>query len=387
MFNKISCFSPQKMSKKKVCSGKYYHEIVDQNISSESTFESCECTGELISFVRCIFFGFPSAKSIKNHGNKIEDLIITDSKLSRVSAYDLRGFNFLKCLYIRDCEIDELPADLFKNTPRLELINFHNNKIKFIGENLLNPLRSLKFFDLRGNTNIDYIYNSYSNIGSLEELTAKVNVLDKKYSEASRQEIVALKARCDELQNRVITGEDAREAIEKELNNQKRQIEDFGNFVVMLNGKKFKINKKILTKHSKTIAQMIDEKPDAESLELRDISEETFKHILNFFKTGNPPNENANWVELFAASCKLEVDALSAIVALNLEEKVNPENSLEVVNVCNNYNKYEELKMIAFAEFAKNFPHQNLNLELASDPEMLKNLKIKLEMDKLLAEM
>lgn len=69
----------------------------------------------------------------------------------------------------------------------------------------------------------------------------------------------------------------------------------------------------------------------------------------------SPPNENANMVELFSASCRLKMDPLTAIVADRLMNQVNPENAFDVMAICNKYKIYKELQDF-IKMHTKNFP-------------------------------
>jgi hypothetical protein len=362
-----------------------FHTIKKQNIFKNSKFVQSPCLVTEVSsiwFGHCQVFAFPNADAIRNHAIKIDKLYITYSNLAQVTANDLKAFTYLKVLVISHCELEELPGDLFKFTPDLEQLNFNNNKIKYIGEGILKPLRSFSFFGLAGNTNIDYIYCLYTNKGSIKELTEMVNALDK------RKEIAFLKRKAEDAEAEKANLQKRLKSAEETISDLKKKFEEIGNFALKLNEKEFKVNKKFLKAHSKAVERLIEQNPDADSFELHDIGEEAMKELLNYVYTGNVPKENANFVDLFNASCQLEADALSSIVAEILKDKVNPENSLEVLLLCNKFKGYEELKMKAFSEFGKNFPNQKLKPEWASKSEKLKKfLKVKLEMDKTIAEL
>lgn len=97
---------------------------------------------------------------ISDHFKNLVALRIVGCDLRIISKDDLQPCLLLKELLLPDNNIESLPADLFDNTPSLEVLSFSNNKIKFISNQTLTPLMRLKFADFRGNINIDVIYKS-----------------------------------------------------------------------------------------------------------------------------------------------------------------------------------------------------------------------------------
>lgn len=357
-------------------------QVSEQNVFKEFLLmgygpcKSAEiCRG--ICFEFCVFFEFPSYESITSHSEEIETVFINKSKLSRISAIDLKGFDFLTGIFINNCEIEELPGDLFKHTPGLQYISFFSNRIKSIGKDLLKPLRSLKYFNLGKNKCINYCFSANAPLkGSLQELQERIDAMNEndieKKLEALKNENQVLRARCDKLESHLKANPKYQLQLIKE--------EEPKMFVLQVNETEFRVQMQTLQKHSKTIAKLINENPGLETLKLTDISEELVNEILNFMCIGNPPNEKIDPILLLAASCRLEVDVLSDFLAENLQEKVTPDNALDILILCNKYNMYEDLKMKAFVEFEKNFPLLILEPEMASQPEELKKIfKAKME--------
>lgn len=87
------------------------------------------------------------------------DHLSINGGISAISKDDLVGFEKLKFLDLQSCEITSLPSDLFEHTPNLEVVYVSHNKITSIGERLLEPLHSLKYLNLHGNTGIDAVYD------------------------------------------------------------------------------------------------------------------------------------------------------------------------------------------------------------------------------------
>lgn len=123
-----------------------------------------------IALANCKFSGFP--RELPTLFPKLDHVAINGG-LREITKDDLRGFLNLKFLDLQGCEITSLPDDLFENTPNLEVIYLSYNKLSFIGEKLLEPLKSLKYIDFRGNLSINEVYDEDKANGndlSLEDL-------------------------------------------------------------------------------------------------------------------------------------------------------------------------------------------------------------------------
>lgn len=157
-------------------------------------------------------------------------------------------------------------------------------------------------------------------------------------------------------------------------------------YKIIIGAEEFKVHKSFLLAHCPKIASMVRENPQMEVFELNEeeISVESFKEIINFMYIGVAPSPQSNLISLYAASCHLEINTLATIVAGMLKDKIDPDNSFEILIYCNEYGK-EELKMKAFEEFSKNFPNQKLNQEIASQPQVLAKLNAaKMEVENIL---
>lgn len=109
-----------------------------------------------IALANCKISGFPRELSTIFPNL---DHVAVNGGLRGISKEDLAGFDKLKFLDLQGCEIAQLPSDLFENSPNLEVVYFSHNKIATIGGALLDPLRSLKYIDMRGNVNINAVYD------------------------------------------------------------------------------------------------------------------------------------------------------------------------------------------------------------------------------------
>jgi FtsZ-binding cell division protein ZapB len=130
---------------------------------------SCPNTHSIkkIDFSKCEFLKFPSAHGVIEHLKNLRAIIITQSVLPELTKNDLKGYDCLTMLTITSCNLEYLPGDLFENTPNLERVNFSQNQIRYIANNILDPLKNLKFFDLRSNPSIDAVYNCEEKSGTL----------------------------------------------------------------------------------------------------------------------------------------------------------------------------------------------------------------------------
>lgn len=125
-----------------------------------------------IALANCKFSGFP--RELSDLFPKLDHVAINGG-LREITKEDLAGFANLKFLDLQGCEIASLPNDLFEYTPNLEVIYFSYNRISLIGENLLEPLKQLKYIDFRGNSTINEVYDEdKTNDLSLDELKSMI---------------------------------------------------------------------------------------------------------------------------------------------------------------------------------------------------------------------
>lgn len=100
------------------------------------------------------------------------------SKLTKISAEELEPFSNLEYLILPRNSFSQLDAGLFKFTPKLQGINFANNKLQSIGENLLVNLKALRFADFQLNTCINSYAETSRGLQQLNyELAAKCPVI------------------------------------------------------------------------------------------------------------------------------------------------------------------------------------------------------------------
>lgn len=81
----------------------------------------------------------------------IEGIQINAANLTALTQADLRPFPNLKQLILRDNEIMELSADLFEFNKKLTFLDFTNNNLNLIPENIFSPLEKLESINLIDN--------------------------------------------------------------------------------------------------------------------------------------------------------------------------------------------------------------------------------------------
>jgi len=80
-------------------------------------------------------------------------LIITDSKLRKITAENLKGFPHVTYLDLSSNNLVMLEANLFKFNTKLEEVHLKQNIISFIDPSVLDNLKNLKMMDLSDNKN------------------------------------------------------------------------------------------------------------------------------------------------------------------------------------------------------------------------------------------
>lgn len=291
---------------------------------------------------------FPAAERLVNFAPNLQFFKITNSKFSRIISWDIKAFHALVELDLSFNDIEELPENLFQHTPYIRQISFWRNKIKVIGEKILDPLRDLKFFDLGRNPGIDACYHStqggtdrYSTLANFQKAIKRCqpvqyvwNIVDEQKQEIENQkrEIDGIKGQLEELK---LAG-----AFSK------------FDFTIKINGKKFQVQKQLLADNSPLLAKMMDDNKDADTLKLEDISEEVFEEILKFMVTKEPPKSTSNLFQIYAASGRLQMKELNDHCAKILMDKVTPQNSLKILHVCDRFPNIE-LQNKALEEYGK----------------------------------
>jgi hypothetical protein len=111
---------------------------------------------------------------------QIEQIYIWSSKLKELTKEDLAPFPILKNLLIHYNDLETLPSNLFEANPELIHVRFESEKLKFVGENILSPLKKLTLADFSDNPCINMKAWTKAEIPALiAELHNKCNPLQE----------------------------------------------------------------------------------------------------------------------------------------------------------------------------------------------------------------
>lgn len=316
-----------------------------------------------INFNCCSISKFPDADYLFKSFPNLITLKLHNAKLDNICSFYLKGFDKLGYLFLDYNHIEELPSDLFKHTPNLQQISFASNKIKFIGEGILEPLKNLKSFDLRYNPSINVRYHYQSKPGdnsatliAFQDAIKRCKPLKDvwKVVDEQKKELSHLKNKLQGQEKEFAVLKKTCEALERKLEVYQVEACPVLDFNVKVKGKKFKIQKKFLAANSQLFANLIRDNEDVDTLTFEDISEEAFEEVLKFMVNKSPPKPTANFIELYAVSGRLQMKGLMEVCARALMDKVTPENSLEFLVLCKKYPNIA-LEKKALEELKKNY--------------------------------
>lgn len=332
----------------------------------------------------------------------IEELIVTHSKLQTITKLDLRQFENLKLLSLSGNDLEDIPGDLFEFTRHIENAHFNDNKIKFIGCKLLDGLQHLKFVDFKGNVNIDCFFDLYEENDdpcrvSFLDLTERFQrnckpLLD--VSDNSRPNQSNLAGECSKnhpqpsLQPQTSSFSQPQTSFHQKIAafppysifddvQNFLALGEFKDFTIIVGHREFKVHKFIFAARSETFAELLKSNPDADDLDLQDISVEVFKTILSYIYTDQLPEDTRNVHEVFVAAGRLKIRGLMAIAADLLIDSIDEHQSLnnlfKILCVANKFD-HDELRLTAFDVIKEHFPGRRLKEELSRQPEILKRL-------------
>lgn len=162
----------------------------------------------------------------------LEALSLSNCGLRSILKEDLRGLTHLKVLWLNDNELEYLPGDLFEEARKLEYVSFEKNKIRYIDEELLEPLVDLKLINFFGNVAIDKVYNSKfltQGNASLDDVKNKIKIKCKppwrnennpkvlQHQESLSMELYKKIIECEELSAKCKIFEDENEQLKEEI--------------------------------------------------------------------------------------------------------------------------------------------------------------------------
>lgn len=321
---------------------------------------------------------------------KIMDIRISNlKKLTRIDLVEYKNLKEFRC-YLN--QIEFLPGDLFEDFKNLEYISFYGNHLRTIEPNILDGLTKLKFVDFRENLN----YNKWFSIvpqlkgnSSLEEL--KHDLRDKFFSLNSQ----IAKDYCLKLQHKIQHLRESKEKLvdknhklkfklEAEKSEKSIQAQNFRNQIevltlqlqtglhvdlisfiesgesfkdlkIKINDREFHVHKLILAGRSPTLAELLRNNPGAENIELVGISVEIFEKILKFIYTDELPRMDDEYLRLFSAAGRLQIEELKNFAAEKAIEQINSTNVIEVFILSNKYG-HDGLRKNAYEELRKKYP-------------------------------
>ncbi|KAG5669244.1 hypothetical protein PVAND_017136 [Polypedilum vanderplanki] len=354
------------------------------------------------SFKSCIFREFP----IFPHPEDLTTLEISKTKLEKIERADLKDFKNLVELYVFDCGLRKLNGDILRDLKNLSIISFARNKLQIIDSEIFDGLELIHFVDFRGNFSISGLYQlikEFSTWPSLDDLKKEIKqncfetktlscLTNEEKFQNMKEEIEiltrGLKATEEELRGEKIFKNELLKENEV-LYSLKAIFDDaaFKDFTIHVGKSSFKIHKTLFAAHSSTLADIFKNNPNAQELNVQDISESIFKNIYEFIYENFLPDD-ANYLEIFIAASLLKIKNLKEIAALELLEKIDEKNALEVLMASNKFN-HQEMRQKSFEIIqTKIFPVRLIDEKFAKQPEMLKELiETKITLDKKYEEM
>jgi hypothetical protein len=297
-------------------------------------------------------------KNLVDFFANLDTLYINSCGLKSLTSHHLDKIPNLRELLVINNDLTRLSDDFFSSSKHLELVTLTSNKISRIGEKFVKKCASdkLRMIDLRGNPGINAVFaketslfpdgDDYLRISSLKKLEKIVKV--EKKSRTTEHTLA---------------------------NDVKSLLADdrFRDFTVTINHESFKIHKFILVARSPVIAQMINDNPSCDKLQLVDIPVGVFHSLIAFIYHDELPVDDANLIEIYAAACKLQVTGLKEHASENLIDSVCDVNAVEVLAISCKYGD-EDLMVKSFEEIRKMFPDKRLKGELMHQPEKVREM-------------
>lgn len=297
--------------------------------------------------------------------------------LTKISRTDLIGLKNLEELIAKENELKSLPDNLFAGMRRLKHINFDRNKLERLSSNLLKTIEtSLERAYFFENTKINdyFVKNDRTQIlkrlmqimDSLEPPLPKTDSHPKSLRKASGR---------NEHQQQVF----AKFA-------EFRVSGKFTDFTIKVRREEFKVHKSFLAAQSPVFLQTFtndDGTAEKTFTKVKNFSEDSFGHFLDFFYTGRV-DEESNALEVFELAMVYEVAALIKICADKISATLSQSNALEVFNIAHHHN-CDRLKQAAFKVIQKMLPEIPDNL-VENENQVNRLVAAKREFDAILNE-
>ncbi|CAG9797648.1 unnamed protein product [Chironomus riparius] len=349
---------------------------------------------------------------------KMQDLSVWSSNLKKVTKNDLKEYKNLLRFGFCNNEIEFLFGDLFEGFDNVQEVIFSGNEgLKFVEPNILDGLENLNMVNFTGNLKYFKRFSSVQgDLGNatLAEVKAELwknfcidpenikNAYQKHKEEiailktfitASDKENQKLKKKEKLLQKQIQESEEREKKLLNDLKIEKaehsmlkmsskndiskeiKQLlmnDNFKDFTVIIDDREFRVHKFLLIARSSTLAEILRNNPQVESLNLIDIPIEIFEKVLKFLYFEEITLEiETNFLQLFAAAGRLKIEKLKTIVASNILNQITADNALEILSLSNKYEN-DELRTKSFAEIKKTFPKLILNDDWAFNTEKVK---------------
>ncbi|CAG9811196.1 unnamed protein product [Chironomus riparius] len=349
-------------------------------------------------------------------------LNIFNSKLKKISKEDIAEYRNLEQFFCQENEIEFLPGDLFDGFVNLIYVTFWGNKLKVIEPNILDGLVNLKHASFQKNVNYNCYYSTYPIFPhgiSLADMKAELYEKFQKrfkFFEDMKESLEELNETATnlkkselkwtykylELDNKVMnlnkTIQDLQESEKKlksELAHQRLQQtqprgqspnpgpnltidirafiqeEATKDFQITIDGQNFPVHKFLLAARSPTLAEILKNNPEVESLNLVDISVETFEMILKFLYTDElPGDDGTNFFHLFTAAGKLKIEKLLKFAGSKIINEINQENALTIFTISASFG-LNDLKQKSFHFIKIKYKKINIKDYWIHNPETL----------------
>lgn len=99
----------------------------------------------------------------------LEELYISSSQLKSLTKMDLQPFKNLKVFLSEHNELEELSSDLFEFNDQIESLYFYDEKLRYIGDGILDSLNELGKVFFPNNICIDKYADSKSMIAEIKD--------------------------------------------------------------------------------------------------------------------------------------------------------------------------------------------------------------------------
>lgn len=288
-------------------------------------------------------------------------LYIENCGLKSISRDDFKGFDKLIVLKLDKNELKILPDDLFKGMLQLNEISFAANKIEIVSSKLFAPIKTdeLCLVDFRENVKIDATFIKGKSFVSFEML---MEMLDTECISPIEVE-----------QNTII-----KDAKEKHKETAVEGLDDlrrtgaFSDFTITAGANEFKVHRLILSLHSQTIREWMDNECHENEMKINEYSPETVEQLIKYVYTGEI-SKDANPIDLYKIAKQYGFLTLESICEKLIVNSVSQANVEEVMSFAYDHN-LEALKKKVLDVVKEIVPQEQMVDDLEASPEKLKTL-------------